>query len=54
MTFAILSRASSYMLYLCGWSDPESVLMAKHNGNDWLCHYFVQPNDTIAEIWEVA
>ena len=45
-------RASSYMLYLCGWADPESVLMAKHNGNDWIVSLFVQPNDTIAEIWE--
>ena len=45
-------RASSYMLYLCGWTDPESVLMAKHNGNDWIVSLFVQPNDTTAEIWE--
>ena len=45
-------RASSYMLYLCGWTDPESVLMAKHNGNDWVTSLFVQPNDTTAEIWE--
>ncbi len=45
-------RASSYMLYLCGWTDPESVLMAKHTGNDWIVSLFVQPNDTTAEIWE--
>ena len=45
-------RASSYMLYLCGWSEPESVLMAKHNGKNWVVSLFVQPNDTTAEIWE--
>ena len=45
-------RASSYMLYLCGWTYPESVLMAKHTGNDWIVSLFVQPNDTTAEIWE--
>ena len=45
-------RASSYMLYLCGWTDPESVLMAKHTRNDCIVSLFVQPNDTTAEIWE--
>ena len=45
-------RASSYMLYLSGWSEPESVLMAKHNGENWLVSLFVQPNDTTAEIWQ--
>lgn len=45
-------RASSYILYLCGWSDPGTVLMAKHDGNDWIVSLFVQPNDTTAEIWE--
>ena len=45
-------RASSYMLYLCGWSEPESVFMAKHSGKNWVVSLFVQPNDTTAEIWE--
>ena len=45
-------RASSYMLYLCGWTYPESVLMAKHDNNDWIVSLFVQPKDTTAEIWE--
>ena len=40
------------MLYLCGWSDPNSVLMAKFDGEDWIVSLFVQPNDTVAEIWE--
>ena len=45
-------RASSYMLYLCGWADSGSVMMAKHNGDDWIISLFVQPNDTTSEIWE--
>lgn len=40
------------MLYLCGWSDPNSVLMAKFDGEDWIVSLFVQPSDTVAEIWE--
>ena len=45
-------RASSYMLYLCGWSDPGSVFMAQHDGEEWKVSLFVQPKDTTAEIWE--
>ncbi len=45
-------RASSYMLYLCGWRHPESVLMAKHREDGWFVSLFVQPRDTDAEIWE--
>ena len=45
-------RASSYMLYLCGWSDPGSVFMARHDGEEWKVSLFVQPKDTTAEIWE--
>ena len=45
-------RASSYMLYLCGWSDPEAVFMAYHNSKSWVTSIFVQPRDTKAEIWE--
>ena len=44
--------ASSYMLYLCGWADSGCVMMAKHNGDDWIISLFVQPNDTTSEIWE--
>ena len=45
-------RANSYMLYLCGWSDPEAVLMAYREGVKWVTTLFVQPRDTKAEIWE--
>jgi Xaa-Pro aminopeptidase len=45
-------RASSYMLYLCGWADPEAVFMAHHNGDTWVTTLFVQPRDTKIEIWE--
>jgi len=45
-------RASSYMLYLCGWADPEAVFMAHHNGDSWVTTLFVQPRDTKTEIWE--
>ena len=45
-------RANSYMLYLCGWSDPEAVLMAHREGAEWITTLFVQPHDTKAEIWE--
>ena len=44
-------RANSYMLYLCGWSDPEAVLMAHYNVDSWVTTLFVQPRDTKAEIW---
>ena len=45
-------RANSYMLYLCGWGDPEAVLMAHREGDEWITTLFVQPRDTKAEIWE--
>jgi Xaa-Pro aminopeptidase len=40
------------MLYLCGWNDPEAVLMAHREGAEWITTLFVQPRDTKAEIWE--
>ncbi len=45
-------RASSYILYLCGWSDPDAVFMAYHDSNSWVTSVFVRPRDTKAEIWE--
>ena len=44
-------RANSYLLYLCGWSDPETVFMAHHDADSWVTTLFVQPRDTKAEIW---
>ena len=45
-------RANSYMLYLCGWGEPESVWLATNSGGDWITSLFVPPQDTKAEIWE--
>lgn len=45
-------RASSYMLYLCGWEDPGAVMMAENGEDGWEVSLFVQPHDTLAEIWE--
>ena len=45
-------RASSYMLYLCGWDAPEAVFMAYRASGAWITSIFVQPRDTKAEIWE--
>ena len=45
-------RASSYMLYLCGWEYPDAVFMASHKSGHWHTTLFVQPRDTKSEIWE--
>ena len=39
-------RSSSDMLYMCGWSDPDSTLLFYHEDNNWIAHLFVQPKDT--------
>jgi Xaa-Pro aminopeptidase len=45
-------RASSYMLYLCGWDAPEAIFMAYQESGSWITSIFVRPRDTKAEIWE--
>ena len=45
-------RTQSNLLYLCGWTEPDAVLCAKFNNNKWETHLFVQPKDTLKEIWE--
>jgi Xaa-Pro aminopeptidase len=45
-------RSSSDMLYLVGWADPEAALVFHHDGSRWISHLFVQPKDTLKEIWE--
>jgi len=45
-------RANSSVLYLCGWADPDAILMAQHGDSGWNVSLFVQPQDTLAEIWE--
>ena len=46
-------RANSYILYLCGWNEPEGLWMAHHNGTKWITSIFVQPRDEKKEIWEL-
>ena len=45
-------RANSYMLYLCGWTESDSVWMASNSGGEWKTSLFVLPRDTKSEIWE--
>lgn len=45
-------RASSYILYLCGWKEPNAIFMAYYKSDSWVTSIFVQPRDTKAEIWE--
>lgn len=45
-------RTQSDMLYMCGWEDPESVLMCHMEDNKWITSLFVQPKNTLMEIWE--
>ena len=45
-------RSSSDMLYLSGWTDPDATLVFYHDGEGWISHLFVQPKDTLMEIWE--
>ena len=45
-------RSSSDMMYMCGWTDPEATLMFYHDDGEWISHLFVQPKDTLMEIWE--
>jgi len=45
-------RASSDMLYLTGWADPESTFCAINVNGEWRRILFVQPKDVLKEIWE--
>ena len=45
-------RTSSDLLYLTGWTEPESVLVLRHHEGAWVSSLFVQPKDTLKEIWE--
>ncbi len=45
-------RASSYMLYLCGWSEPDAIFVARKSSGDSKTKLFVLPRDTKSEIWE--
>ena len=45
-------RTQSDMLYLVGWDEPEAVLTVHHSDDGWIRTIFVQPKDTLKEIWE--
>jgi Xaa-Pro aminopeptidase len=45
-------RTSSDLLYLTGWIEPESVLVLRCVEGTWISSLFVQPKDTLKEIWE--
>tara|TARA_B100000959_G_scaffold282767_1_gene349939 strand:+ start:1384 stop:2679 length:1296 start_codon:yes stop_codon:yes gene_type:complete len=45
-------RPSSYMLYLCGWTESDGVFVAHNESGNWITSLFVKPRDTKAEIWE--
>ena len=45
-------RTSSDLLYLSGWIEPESVLVIRKGEDGWKTALFVQPKDTLKEIWE--
>ncbi len=45
-------RSSSDLLYLCGWEDPEAVLLAHNEDGKWVVTLLVQPKDVLMEIWE--
>ena len=44
-------RNNSDMLYLCGWKDPDSVMITRHSKDGWKTELFVQPRDVLMEIW---
>ncbi|MGB2169199.1 MAG: aminopeptidase P N-terminal domain-containing protein, partial [Poseidonia sp.] len=45
-------RTTSDLLYLTGWVDPEATLVMRCVEGTWMTHLFVQPKDTLKEIWE--
>ena len=36
-------RTSSDLIYLTGWTEPESVFVVRNVGGDWVSSLFVQP-----------
>ncbi len=45
-------RTQSNLLYLSGWLEPDAVMCAINADSKWETHLFVQPKDTLKEIWE--
>ena len=45
-------RTQSDMLYLVGWEEADAVFTIHHENGAWVRTLFVQPKDTLKEIWE--
>ncbi len=45
-------RANSYILHLCGWSEPDALFVADNLSNKWNTSLYVRDKDTKKEIWE--
>ena len=45
-------RASSSILYLSGWGEPNSLFAAWHDDDEWVTALFVRDKDETAERWE--
>ena len=45
-------RTMSDMLYFTGWLEPEAVFTLRCVEGSWISTLFVQPKDTLKEIWE--
>lgn len=45
-------RTMSDMLYFVGWTEPEAVFTLRCVDGEWVSTLFVQPKDTLKEIWE--
>ena len=45
-------RANSYILYLCGWSEPDALFVANNLSGEWNTSLYVRDKDTKKEIWE--
>lgn len=45
-------RANSYILHLCGWSEPDALFVADNLSGEWNTSLYVRDKDTKKEIWE--
>ena len=45
-------RTSSDLIYLTGWTEAETVFVLRCCDGQWISSLFVQPKDTLKEIWE--
>ena len=45
-------RANSYILHLCGWSEPDAFFVGDNLSGEWETSLYVRDKDTQKEIWE--